>query len=91
MTRERKNAPGYCSRCQLKLNPKRTVWLTLDQRTNTYTDQHVPDEVSQGGFEFGKDCAAILLAEHAAATSPNHYDNEFPVYYDAQGNEHAEF
>jgi hypothetical protein len=21
----------------------------------------------------------------------NHYDNEFPVYYDAQGREHAEF
>jgi hypothetical protein len=21
----------------------------------------------------------------------NHYDNEFPIYYDAQGREHAEF
>lgn len=25
------------------------------------------------------------------AAGPNHYDNEFPTYYDAQGREHGEF
>lgn len=64
-----KKGPGYCERCGRKLNPKKTAWLTLDQRTNTYTDQHVPDEFSQGGFEFGSDCAEILKAEHAQAVA----------------------
>lgn len=50
--------PGHCLRCARKLKPSNRVWLELDQRTNTYTNtQDVPEAVSQGGFEFGKDCA----------------------------------
>lgn len=57
----------FCERCKAKLNPDMAVWLELDQRTGTYTDQPVPEEYSQGGFPFGADCARFALAEHIAA------------------------
>lgn len=57
----------FCERCKSKLNPDMAVWLELDQRTGTYTDQPVPEKYSQGGFPFGADCARIALAEHIAA------------------------
>ena len=57
----------FCERCKAKLNPDKAVWLELDQRTGTYTDQPVPEEYSQGGFPFGADCARFALAEHIAA------------------------
>ena len=47
-----------CTCCEKKLNPEKTVWLELDQRTNTYHDNgDVPEEKSQGWFPFGKKCA----------------------------------
>lgn len=55
----------YCERCGAKLAKDKIVWLELDQRTNTYTSEPVPQEFSQGGFAFGKDCAKIMIAEHA--------------------------
>jgi hypothetical protein len=57
----------FCQRCNKKLNPKKIVWLEYDQRTGTYTDQGVPAEFSQGGFEFGSDCAKVEIARHKAA------------------------
>ena len=57
----------FCERCKSKLNSDKAVWLELDQRTGTYTDQPVPEEYSQGGFPFGADCARVALAEHIAA------------------------
>lgn len=55
-----------CTRCNELLHPDREVWLELDQRTNTYTDQGVPEAYSQGGFTFGKACAKRAKAEHSA-------------------------
>lgn len=52
---------GTCERCGKKV--KQEVWLVLDQRSWTYTDRDVPDEVSQGAFLFGPDCAQFELAE----------------------------
>jgi hypothetical protein len=58
-----------CQRCEVEIEPGREVWLELDQRTNTYTDEGtVPEEHSQGGFPFGADCAARSLREHKAKT-----------------------
>ena len=54
----------HCERCGEKLNPKKMVWLELDQRTNTYTDGYVPEDVSQGGFTFGRACSVKMLLEH---------------------------
>lgn len=49
---------GCCTRCGRELDPNATVWLELDQRTNTYHDfGDVPEARSQGWFEFGVDCA----------------------------------
>jgi hypothetical protein len=35
--------------------------------------------------------ATDQLTARIAELEPNHYDNEFPTYYDAQGREHGEF
>lgn len=59
--------PTCCTRCGERLNPARLVWLSLDQRTNTYTDGEIPPESDQGGFPFGRACAKAAKAEHAAA------------------------
>jgi hypothetical protein len=55
----------FCERCGKKLNPKTMVWLELDNTTGRYTDQPLPeDHVSQGGFTFGRDCAAVAGREN---------------------------
>lgn len=53
----------FCERCGKELDPVKIVWLELDQRTNTFTDQEVPEDFSQGGFSFGPDCAKKVLKE----------------------------
>jgi len=58
---------AFCERCKAKLKDDNIFWLELDQRTFTYTNEAVPEEFSQGGFSFGKDCAQVMLAEHADA------------------------
>ena len=63
---------GFCERCHAKLAFESIWWLELDQRTGTYSLEAVPEEFSQGGFAFGKDCAKIMLAEHAAAQQSMH-------------------
>ncbi len=45
-----------CTCCDRKLNPDTMVSLELDTRIGRYHDQ-VPEEHSQGGFEFGPACA----------------------------------
>ena len=40
----------FCERCKAKLNPDMAVWLELDQRTGTYTDQPVPENIHRAGF-----------------------------------------
>ena len=61
---------GFCERCGAKLAGDKIWWLEYDQRTGTYSLEAVPEEFSQGGFSFGKDCAKIMLTEHAAAQEP---------------------
>lgn len=56
--------PHYCQRCGDLLDPKKMVWLELDQRTNTYTSGPVPENVSQGCFTFGRACAKRAEADH---------------------------
>ncbi len=65
MTKRERNR---CNKCNEFLHPDREVWLELDQRTNTYTDdEKVPEEYSQGWFPFGSACAKWMLAEHKLA------------------------
>jgi hypothetical protein len=61
MTEKLKNR---CERCNDFLDPKKEVWLTYDQRTNTFTDLEIPEQYSQGGFPFGRACARRALKEH---------------------------
>lgn len=56
--------PGHCLLCGKRLDPSQTVWLALDTRSNTYTDEPIPAEHDQGGFEFGPDCAKRMRAVH---------------------------
>jgi hypothetical protein len=52
-----------CTHCGKALNEKTMVSLELDQRINEYHDfGNVPEDQSQGWFDFGKDCAAKLRA-----------------------------
>ena len=54
----------YCERCGEKLDPKTAVWLELSTHTGLFTDPEVallPESESQGGFAFGKSCAAAVL------------------------------
>lgn len=60
---------NLCERCGDKLKPGKEVWLELDTRTNTFTDEEVPTEHSQGGFTFGKACARKQMAEHKGKKS----------------------
>ena len=56
--------PRYCERCGKALNERDEVWLELSWKTNLYVDPKVtsvPEEESQGGFVFGKACAARVL------------------------------
>ncbi len=52
----------FCEHCGAELKPGSVVWLTFDQRNGRYTDQPIPEEFSQGGFPFGKDCAKTILS-----------------------------
>lgn len=58
-------AVNRCERCGEVLTE--VVWLTYDQRTNTYTNQTVPDEYNQGAFPFGKTCAKREIAKHTGS------------------------
>jgi hypothetical protein len=47
-----------CTCCGKKLNPDTMVSLELDQRIGQYHDfGNVPEESSQGWFDFGSACA----------------------------------
>ncbi len=63
------NEIEFCTRCNATL--ENVVWLEFDQRTNTYTNQEIPDEFNQGAFPFGKDCAKKELG-HADNHLLNH-------------------
>ena len=55
----------HCTSCGRSLNGRVVVWLEFDQRTNTYHAlENIPQELSQGWFPFGADCAA--KAQYAA-------------------------
>jgi len=56
----------YCENCGRELNPKKIKWLELDTRTNTFTDDELPEQYSQGGFPFGIACAKRVLAGQAS-------------------------
>jgi len=49
-----------CMRCGKSLNHEASTWLELSFRTGLYAES-VPAEESQGGFEFGSDCARAIL------------------------------
>lgn len=52
---------GCCTRCGKRLDPATAVSLELDQRIDEYHDfGGVPAHSSQGGFDFGPDCAQAL-------------------------------
>lgn len=55
----------FCSRCGKYLDAGGDKWLELDAWTGLFhdptTDPVKPEDHSQGGFCFGKDCAAIIL------------------------------
>lgn len=59
----------FCKRCDARLDIRKSVWLLLDQRTGTYTDQDVPDEFSQGAFAFGKNCTETEKRMHTEAAA----------------------
>jgi hypothetical protein len=51
-----------CQNCGKKLDPAKAVWLELSNRSGNYyfvteSGPNLPEEESQGGFPFGKDCA----------------------------------
>jgi len=58
------STPGHCLLCGKPLKSEKIVWLSLDTRTDTYTDEEIPPYFDQGGFEFGPDCAKRMRAEH---------------------------
>lgn len=48
----------YCNECGQPIDPDRAVWLEMDRdRARYYKIGTVPDNRSQGCFEFGPDCA----------------------------------
>lgn len=61
------HGPHKCEHCSRDLKPGKHVWLELDQRTNTYTEEFVPQSKSQGGFTFGPGCAKVMLRRDAKA------------------------
>lgn len=59
---------GCCIRCGKRLTDDERVWLELDQRIDEYHDfGGVPDNETQGWFEFGADCAKVLRQRARAA------------------------
>lgn len=57
----------FCERCGKPVEQRYIVYLTLDQRTGTYTKRKVPEQYSQGSFLFGGNCSRILLLEDELA------------------------
>lgn len=56
--------PVFCERCKTRLDPRKIVWLELDQTTGEYIDHELPEgHESQGAFPFGKDCAIKIMKE----------------------------
>jgi hypothetical protein len=49
--------PLHCSRCGQEVEPNRAVWLDLNLDTHELRAEPWPDDVSQGAFPFGPDCA----------------------------------
>lgn len=56
-----KPIPNRCERCGRNLRPEQEALLIRNWKTNTYhvSDDEVPAD--EGGFVFGKDCAAAVL------------------------------
>lgn len=55
---------SYCMCCNRELNDTKIVLLEYDRRDNTYHNfNDVPEEHSQGWFEFGPGCARKKLAK----------------------------
>ncbi len=52
-----------CERCNEVLNEKTAVWLEYSQTDSKYYEEVPAGHVSQGGFSFGKACAARQLVE----------------------------
>lgn len=51
-----------CIRCGKRLDHSKSVWLELNCATSLYCEAgKVPADDSQGGFEFGADCARAVL------------------------------
>lgn len=52
----------YCTECGRKLNQKRLVVLELCRENGEYyfinPNKPMPENISQGGFLFGKNCAS---------------------------------
>ena len=46
-----------CQNCGAELNPNNAVWLDLNIEDGNYYFYALPDDISQGAFVFGKDCA----------------------------------
>jgi hypothetical protein len=58
-----------CTMCdKLLMHTGNEVWLELDQRVNEYHDFYgIPENLSQGWFPFGRDCAPKARAKARAA------------------------
>jgi hypothetical protein len=54
----------YCECCGRELDPAKKVELELDQRIGEHHDfGGVPEDLSQGWFDFGPDCAKKARAK----------------------------
>lgn len=49
-----------CIRCGRRIDHSTSKWLELSFKTSLYAES-VPADESQGGFEFGADCARAIL------------------------------
>jgi hypothetical protein len=53
---------GHCCRCAKRLDPTTAVMLELNFRTGLWAEGGtVPEDESQGGFDFGPDCAKAIV------------------------------
>ncbi len=80
-----------------------SYWLHESGRLYRSSDPRLnPSEpgwemIGEGEFKRLKNVADLAMHgwydvnQVPAESTQNHYDNEFPVYYDAQGREHAEY
>lgn len=51
----------FCTCCERKLNPEKTVMLALDCGSGLYSKGGTPELESQGWFPFGAACARKVL------------------------------